>query len=366
MKFFLTAVAFLVLSACSTTTLTLKKSTLLSLKEAPVIGRTSSGQDIFLGGLSGLILKRAEGQNLSFWAITDRGPISSSAGLEKPFLLPDFNPQIIELNADLSTNTLEVGNVIKLSKKNDKAITGIPNTRTEENPVDLNGFMISLDPDGLDTEGITAADEGGFFVADEYGPSLLRFDSNGKLIRRMMPFNELPKIYAEKKPNRGFEAIARDQYRLFGFLQSPVTGEKLTRIVEVDLESLKTANEYFYSIDEDKDRIGDAVSLGNNKFLVVETNGKRGAEGKKAVYKITLAGGDQTVKKELLVDLQKTEFKDKEKIEGIAIIDKHRIVLVNDNDFQMAGKTDKATGVTPLSKESSDMLILEFSDDLTK
>lgn len=348
----------------------LKKENHLKMKSAPIVGQTITGQNLYLGGFSGLMLQTAfnpSKDQLIFSTITDRGPNGYQEGAERPFLLPDYAPRIIKLSANLSDNSLIATETLTLKKKNILPLTGLPNSRSEENPVDIYGHMLPLDSDGLDTEGLVSDDEGGYWIGEEYGPSLAHFDSKGKLLRRLTPYNELPKLYIERIPNRGFEGIAKNKNKLFGFLQSPLpVDNNLTRIVEIDLDSLKTVNEYFYLIDSDKDRIGDAVSIGNNKFLVIEQNGKAGKNSKKAVYKITLDGADKPVKKELLIDLQKTAFNNLEKVEGITIIDNHRIALINDNDFQIDGKSNRETGLTPLNNKQNEMLILEFAQDLFK
>lgn len=359
------------LASCSsapTTSYALKKTTHLKMKSAPLIGQTSSGQDLYLGGFSGLMFKKSgNGEELFFTTITDRGPNGHNVGIERPFLLPEYSPQIIGLKANLKENSLEVVETLKLKKKNGMPLSGLPNARNEENPINITGHMISLDPDGLDTESIVSDDEGGFWVGDEYAPSLVHFDSSGKLLRRLTPYNELPKLYAERKANRGFEGIAKDKNRLFGFLQSPLpVDQSFIRISEIDLDSMKTTSEYFYYLDKDKDRIGDVLGLGNEKFLVIEHNGKKGDAARKAVYKITLDGFDKAVKKQLVIDLGTTPFKNLEKIEGIALIDNHRMALVNDNDFQISNKTDPATGITPLQGDRNEMLILEFAENLAQ
>ncbi|MFA6236829.1 MAG: esterase-like activity of phytase family protein [Bacteriovorax sp.] len=371
MKTFSLLILVLLTASCSTgpaTHYTLTKITHLEMKSPPGIGKTSSGQELYLGGFSGMMLMNASTpEEILFSVITDRGPNGYNNGTERPFLLPDYSPQIVKLKADLKANTLKVVSFLKLKKSNASPLTGLPNIRTEENPVNVSGHMISLDRDGMDTESLVSDDEGGYWVGEEYGPSLAHFDSAGKLLRRLTPYNELPKLYSERKANRGFEGIAKDQNRIFGFLQSPIPGDQnFARIVEVDLESMKTSNEYFYFMDKDKERIGDVTFLGNNKFLVIEQNGQKGEAARKAIYKITLNGADKPVMKEFLIDLGKTPFKNLEKIEGIALIDKHRVALVNDNDFQIADKTDSTTGITPLNKDGNEMLILEFAEELTK
>jgi hypothetical protein len=195
----------------------------------------------------------------------------------------------------------------------------------------------------------------------------VHFDKHGKMIRRLTPFNELPKMYSERKSNRGFEGIAKDKNKIYGFLQSPLPmDQNFARIVEVDLDTLKTSGEYYYGFEKNLDKIGDAISLGNNKFLVIEQNGLKGPESRKYIFKITLNGADNLVKKELLADLGNTAFKSVEKVEGIAVIDSRKIALINDNDFQINGPTDTKTGLTPINNDPNEMLILEFSQDINK
>ncbi|MDO9181603.1 MAG: esterase-like activity of phytase family protein, partial [Bacteriovorax sp.] len=246
-------------------------------------------------------------------------------------------------------------------------LTGLPNIRSEESPIDVYGFMYSVDSEGIDSEALVSDDEDGYWIGEEYSPSLVHIDKLGKVIRRLTPFNELPKMYSERKSNRGFEGIAKDKNKIFGFMQSPLPMDhNFARIAEIDLDTLKTSGEYYYKFDKDMDKIGDAIGLSKNKFLVIEQNGKKGEESRKYIYKITLNETDTPVKKEMLINLGTTPFKSIEKVEGIALIDSHRIALVNDNDFQINGKTDVSTGLTPFNQEPNEMLILEFREDITK
>jgi hypothetical protein len=366
--FFLCALAISLLSCSSTPSSNNKliaATHLKMAKPAPLAGKTLSNQEIYLGGFSGLLFNEEINGDFLFQTITDRGPNGYSVGAERPFLLPEFSPQILSLKTNLKNGTFEVVSTLKLKKKSLTPLTGLPNVRVEENPVDIFGHMLSLDPDGLDTEALVADDEGGYWVGDEYAPSLVHFDNLGIMKRRLMPFNELPKMYSERKPNRGFEGIAKVQNKVFGILQSPLPFDQgFARIVEVDLDTMKTSAEYFYDFKKGMDKVSDMVHVKNGQFLVIESNGKRGEESKKLIYKITLQGSDSHVTKELLIDLKKTPFNAIEKVEGIALISPNKIALVNDNDFQISAKTDPATGITPLNSDDNEMLILEFSQEI--
>jgi 3-phytase len=373
MKFFSSWIfCTLLLSACSTgptTHFNIVKSQRVLLKGPEIsIGTTSSNQKLFLGGFSGLsITKTHNAEDLVLTAIADRGPTGQlTSNKERPFLLPDFSPQILSLKVNVFDSSAEVVNTLRLQKKDGKLMTGLPLSRAEESPVDVTSFMYSVDPNGINPQSIVSDDEGGYWVGDNYVPSLVHFDKSGKLIRRLMPFNELPKIYSDIKSNQGFTAIAKDQNKLFGFLQSPrLVDDNFSRIVEVDLDTLKTSNEYYYEFEKGLNIIGDAAFLGNNKFLVIEKNGNSGLDSRKYIYKITLDGADKPVKKEFLIDLSKTLFKNLDRIEGIAVINPHQIAIINNNSFQINGATDFQTGLTPMSKAPNEILILEFMEDIT-
>ena len=343
--------------------------TLYSMPVAPVIGTTLSGQKIKMGGFSGLQFAGEKDGALYFQTVTDRGPNGELNGIDRPFLLPEFSPTVVILKADIATKEITVAAEIKLKKKDGTPLTGLPNTRLEENPIDVFGLYYSVDPQGLDIEGLVFDGEGGWWMADEYAPSLVRFNEEGKMLRRLMPGQELPRMYAERKTNRGFEAVAKIDNKIFGFLQSPMNKEssnegEFSRIVEVDLETMKTSAEYYYLFEKGNDKIGDAVATGPNSFLVLEQNGKTGERGQKFIYRITLGETDQLVKKTLVADLKETPFNNLEKIEGMALIDDHRLALVYDNDFQINGKTNHTTGLTPLNDSINQILVLEFTESL--
>ncbi len=355
----------LFLSACSTFTSnkarTIIKSQVFELSNPPILGKTFAGQEVNLGGLSGLEFKKVENGEFEFLAITDRGPNGWQVEEERPFLMPDYSPQVITIKTNHTNKKIEIISQLKLKKMNSQPLTGLPGIRNEENPVDVFGLMLSIDPYGLDTEGLVAGLDNDFWVSDEYAPSLVQFNNSGKMLRRLTPGFELPKSYLERKTNRGFEGIARIENKIFGILQSPLKiDQTFNRIVEVNLDSMKTSAEYFYELDKKSDRVGDMIAISNNQLLVIEQNGKANQESYKKVYKITLGESDKLVKKELIVDLDLTEFKKHEKVEGLTFIAPNMIALVNDNDFGITGKTDFKTGSTPIAKVPTELLLLEL------
>ena len=335
------------------------------MENPPTVGKTISGQEIFLGGFSGLIFEKESGGSYYFKTITDRGPNGWSEGTERPFLIPEFSPQIVSLKANSETMKLEVLDRLPLKQKNGKPLSGLPNRRDEENPTDLYGLMYSLDPNGLDTEALAKDQDGSFWVGEEYAPSIVHFDQNGKMIKRLGPGFELPKIYLERKANRGFEGIAAFENHVWAILQSPLPKEEgMARIVEVDTETNKTTGEYFYPFEKGNEKIGDLYAIAPKSFIVLEQNGKVGKDSSKLVFKITLNESDKKVEKKLIADLKHTPFNDVEKVEGLTMINGRQIALCLDNDFQISGKTNRDTGITPLNNLANQILIINLDEDL--
>jgi predicted extracellular nuclease/2',3'-cyclic-nucleotide 2'-phosphodiesterase (5'-nucleotidase family) len=397
----------------------------------PAIGTTTAGQEILLGGFSGLFYEgTAANGNLKFVTHTDRGPNGEPTGSLRPFLLPDFSPEIVRFEVNRSTGAIAITERLNVKQADGTPITGLPNLTVvdgtgntpynDEIPVDLFGNTITpLDNLGGDLEGIVVAPDGTFWMVDEYRPALYQFDTEGKLIDRFVPVGTaaamgqtpgdfgdetLPAVLAQRRQNRGFEAIALDgdSNKLYGFVQSPLrnpdtlsngtlNGLNNIRIVEFDLASKTVTAEYLYRMDNPNlgtpgntrpDKIGDAAYIGNGEFLVVERDDDAIDSDplgniEKKVYRFSLDGatnitgqngtfdvgggvlksldqmtpaelsaqGINLVSKILHIDLALAGYNTVEKVEGLTLIDANTIAVLNDNDFQVAGITiDTATG----------------------
>ena len=68
----------------------------------PVIGTTLTGQEIRLGGFSGLHFEGIDKKTgrYRFITNTDRGPNGEPTGINRPFLLPEFTPEIVRFELD--------------------------------------------------------------------------------------------------------------------------------------------------------------------------------------------------------------------------------------------------------------------------
>ena len=214
----------------------------------PSIGATAAGQQLFLGGFSGLHFEGVDrkGGRYKFITHTDRGPNAEPDGINRPFLLPKFAPEIIRFELDRKTGALTLTKRIPLQSAPGAHLTGLPNTAIDESPntpyndevpVDLLGKKLPLDPLGGDFEGLVTDPTGTFWMVDEYRPAIYHFDATGVLIKRYVPigtalaagqpkgtFGEevLPAVLAQRRQNRGFEAIAYDNGKIYAFVQSPL------------------------------------------------------------------------------------------------------------------------------------------------
>jgi hypothetical protein len=393
--------------------------------QLPSIGTTLAGQEIPLGGFSGLAFEGIDPVtgHYKFAAHTDRGPNAEPTGILRPFLLPQFTPEVVRFELDRQTGALTLTERIQLKDATGELLTGLPNTALSANanqpyndevPVDLLGNVLPLDPLGADLEGIVFLPDGSFWMCDEYRPALYHFDATGTLIRRVVPigtaaaagqpagtFGEehLPAVLAQRRQNRGFEAIALDNGRLYAFVQSPLrnpvsasngalNGNRNVRLVEFNPTN-NTSRQFIYVMDNPNlgggnnsraDKIGDAQSLGNGEFLVIERDDDKipsddFATIEKKVYQFNLAGatpltaaqstnvvgstgktvdqltvaemvanGIRPVEKQLFVDLNVAGYNQTEKVEGLAVIDPYTIAVVNDNDFGVAQITVNPDG----------------------
>ncbi|MDZ8240633.1 MAG: phytase, partial [Nostoc sp. ChiQUE01a] len=384
------------------------KLTIYDFENLPKLGTTSKNQDILLGGFSGLYFQGiAANGNLKFVTNTDRGPNGEPDGVNRPFLLPDFQPEIVSFELNRTTGEITITNRTKLFRQDGTTpLTGLPNLQavgnglayTDEIAVDLDNNVLANDPLGADLEGIVVAKNGDYWLVDEYRPAIYHFDSDGKLIERFIPqgtatasdpdqpggtfgIEVLPAVYAQRRNNRGFEAVALEGNKLYAFIQSPIDNPDVAndatskaslnlRILEFDIVTKQVTAEYLYRLEglPGTDKIGDAVSLGNGKFAVVERDDNGTSAGNKLIYQIDLAGATNInnpanftlpagktieqltsaelaaanitpVTKSLIANAAQLGYTGVEKLEGLALVAPNTLALLNDNDFNITGNT---------------------------
>ena len=226
-----------------------------------------------------------------FWGVGDRGPnlgpgdaaelygldhLAPLAALDgaKIMPLPEVGPALARFRLEGDAVLLEA--VMPLHCPDGTPLDGLPPpfAGAETEPVfGLDGAALPTSVHGADSEGIAARRDGRFWIAEEYGPSLLLAEPDGTVIRRLVPRGSaccfagsvipivatLPPIALARKLNRGFEALAisPDGAVLYVAFQSPLAhpdraahdAGNLVRIWALDAESGDFLAEYAYPLD---------------------------------------------------------------------------------------------------------------------
>ena len=370
----------------------------------PLPGGTMTLRYGFGSGLAA----RAEGPPGHVWAIGDRGPnikvkqaialyglnhLSSLAAIAGAKIMPrpDIGPTLAELR--IEEDAVVLVRFLRLSNKDGRAVSGLANPGSDSllsEPVfDISGRPIPPDPDGLDTEGVVALSDQGFWVGDEFGPSLVRVDAAGCVVRRIQPQTSenpdgLPAIAAKRQLNRGFEALTiSDRERwLFLAFQSPLAHPdeaahkqaRHVRIWRLDATTGAVVAQYAYPLDDptsfERDcasgpfdrsdiKVSELLWIAPDMLLVLE----RGSATTK-IYRCVLDPQRVLAPEHLSLEFRPTleeasgagspSFPALEKtllftsdafpeltadIEGLALLSATDLLLVSDNDFGVEGAT---------------------------
>jgi hypothetical protein len=336
------------------------------------------------------------------YTISDRGPnikckdskkLIGKKLCKKGKIFPDpaYSPSIFKLKVD--HDQIEVLQRITLKTRHHIPVTGISSPNTEA-AFDILGHPIQQDPNGVDSEALVRDRNGDFYVADEYGPSILRLSADGTILERWVPQGNaknfrnadykvrenLPAILAKRHLNRGIESIgiSPDEDYLYFAMQSPLDNpdskaykkSRNVRLFKMDRAKGSVIAEYLYQLDTpdtfrrdnakkkpaQKDvKVSELAVTGDDQLLVLE----RISQTTK-FYQVHLAdeqpipakwdqlsqsptleqeSGEVTPVKKTLV-LNTDQFPDVTgKIEGIAYVNPSLWYLVNDDDFSIEGAT---------------------------
>lgn len=263
-----------------------------------------------------------------FWGVGDRGPnikprdAASRYGLEhlralaahdgaKIMPLPQVGPTLARFR--LTNDTIELEAALPLCTAAGDPIGGLPvphGPHAEFEPIyDIDGIALPTGPNGADSEGIAALPNGDFWIAEEYGPSLLRLTPDGAVHERWVPQGTeqgfagadypvgavLPALAAARKLNREFEAIAAspDGAVLTLAFQSPLAHpdrmahetSNLVRIWQLDGHTGGLLREFAYPLDPPENfrrdaecdavasaeiKVSEIILLGERDLLVLE------------------------------------------------------------------------------------------------
>jgi len=339
-----------------------------------------------------------------FYTITDRGPnircvdslkLMGESLCKKGKIFPtaNFTPTIYKIK--LFKNYYKVLEKIQIKDQDGKQVSGISNAGTE-NAYDLKGKPIEFDAHGLDAEALIKLSDGSFWIAEEYGASLLHISSDGRILKRVVPegfeknlvganykiSSSLPSLISKRPLNRGIESLAvsdNEKYLYFS-MQSPLAHpnknaykkSRNVRMYKYDINTDKVVGEYIYQMDkpdtfkldakknQNAVKISEMVAVGNDELIILE----RVSQTTK-FYKVKFSNSilnskwdnidtmptleqresvENAMKKELVLDTSTIEGMPK-KIEGIAYIDENNWILINDNDF---GITNYSTQIIKL------------------
>jgi hypothetical protein len=374
---------------------------------------------------SGLTRSVADPDN-EFWGIGDRGPnlkpkfalkrygliaLEPFAGLEgaKVMPLPGEGPSLARFRID--GERVELVAVVRLHGATGEPLSGLPPPTDPEQETEpalgIDGSVLGCAADGADTEGIAALPDGRFWIAEEYGPSLLLVSRTGQVERRVVPAGSerffagaqvpidpaLPPLAAARKLNRGFEALALspDNALLYLAFQSPLAhpdraaheGSDLIRLWALDPQTCALQREYAYPLDppemfrrdlaagpvrRDDIKVSELTCLPDGSLLVLErvTLSTRiyrvrpaaaeplPAEFDDPAHRPTLeqlgragaeAAGVPVLAKELVFDTNDLPQIDGD-LEGLIVLAADTMLLANDSDYGTEGAETRFWKVT--------------------
>ncbi len=354
---------------------------------ATLIGFATLPADTFVPGpSSGQFIEAANGRQPPF---ADRQPVQGFSALidggNGSFLIlsdngfgsransPDYLLSIYHVNVDFRTEkggqgSIRVDEVINLSDP--KHHLPYPVVRTTDR------LLTGAD---LDPESFRKLADGSYWIGEEFNPSLLHVDARGILLA---PPYLLAGLWAVDNPrsqpatlprSRGFEgmAISPDGNKLYPMLEGGLLlddGEEVgigLNIYTFDHQKRQFLNtrasrpSHRYRLDGEATAIGDFTLFSATGGLVIERDSQQGADAVlKKIYKVDFTQIDTEgfLRKTLVADLLEIadphdlDLDGKEffrfpfkTIEGLLVIDRTTLGIVNDNNypFGQAGRTQQ-------------------------
>jgi hypothetical protein len=357
------------------------------------------GVPVFNTGLGSAMAPAGNGE---FWFLTDRGPNVDypSPPDGKLFPAPDFAPRLVLFGNQ--GGRLVQRRSIDLRNAAGTPLTGMPlpigtcgSTAERGYYLDNGTIRERYDLQGIDSEGLAIAPNGDFWISDEYGPFIARYDAMGREQARYGPCAgpattpALPAVLATRRANRGMEGLTRTPGGLIvGMMQSPLDNPRTAgrasralRIVVLDPADPRpeSTRQFVYLAETPALLASEIVAIDEENFLVLERDGNFPGStpgAVKRIYKASLRGpspSDPVATDESdpanaptgksyggfgatlesvadfagagIVPLYKTLVVDlvadlpgypHDKPEGIALVGRDRIFISNDDDFGVA------------------------------
>jgi len=250
----------------------------------------------------------------TFYGLPDNG--FGAKGNSSDFLLRIYTVKPNWETADNAANPenvggIEVVNFIQLKDPKNKVPWEIVNKDDANRPLTGADF---------DLESFWVAEDGSFWIGEEFGPYILHFAKDGTLLEAPYAHPSVksqsnPTLLGEEKANlrnsKGFEAMASDGRYLYPIFEGYIDGaqNKKQRVIsQFDMQTKQyTDKTWTYLTEDDDSLIGDAFLTKDGTLLVLERDDELGAKAKlKKIYAVKNFG-DSTptgeVKKEEHVDL---------------------------------------------------------------
>jgi hypothetical protein len=309
------------------------------------------------------------------WGLGDRGPnlkiktAIKTYGLEalkplkdrkgaKMLPLPHFQPMLAELQ--VGDDRIELIRALPLrtlaGPLSGRPLPGGDNADMEP-AFDITGQPLDPDPAGCDPEGVACLADGGFWVSEEYGPSVMRVGADGVVTARWVPEGldlagaqeRLPAKALSRQLNRGFEGltISADERWLYLVFQSALDGPAgSTLIWKLDARDGALVSEHVYPFDDpetfprdladeeaDTDglKVCELVWLDGDRLLVLERITRDGR-----LYIVDLAQPGQLAK--TLVFSTDDHEDIAQDLEGVILLDERTVLLATDNDFSVEAR----------------------------
>lgn len=253
-----------------------------------------------LSGFGCLVRDPIDATGSTFWMLDDRGLSSAyqTSSLEaRVFALPGYHQKLVKLTLDGGTSrVLEIDSIASLESAS-VFTTGLPTSKLVTGEIALKGNLaaaavdetakLAAVPNGYDFEALRILPSGNFLAADELGPFFVEIDKASKrIVKEWYPGNGLPKVFAKRRDNRGFEAMAvTASGKVVAALQSPADNSssantkdsRMLRVLWLD-PATGTSREYVYLVDlkgasrrlASDTKIGDMVALSETRFLAIE------------------------------------------------------------------------------------------------
>lgn len=277
---------------------------------------------------------------------------------------PEAGPEIVELQVDMGAMHV-VRRMPLRTRSGQRLPDAAPAGQAMEPLFGLDARPLAPTPLGADTEAIAAMPDGGFFLGEEYVPSLLKVETDGVVSERWVPPGleacvrsddvvvraVLPPGLSRRRANRGIEAlcVSPDGRELYLGLQSAAEGDDpgFAPVWKLDANTGHCLGEFRYAFDPPGSFRRDAARhtvtsgdlkiceftwLGEDRLLVLE----------RVAHTTRIYAADLTSGAKQLV-MSSDDMPDiGPDMEAMTLLSDREILLASDNDFGVEGAATEA------------------------